>query len=421
MNVFSRNVLKLGGGTALGQGLAVLATPLITRLYSPSDMGLQGIFMAFVGFVGVGVALRYEMPIISVQDNREADCLLTSSLLLTVPISLLTGLVLYVMIRSNLLSYRLLPNWSVAVAVCLLMLTGTFTSLRYWFVRQGQYNIVGKALVYQGFGRAVVPVVWGMVQVGWIGLLLGEIVSRLLGTGRMLQVAWPAIRSSLSPFSAEYFSSVLRRNWKSPAILLPSSLIDALAAMIPLPMVSYLFGPEAAGQFFLVQRLSSLPAGLIATSVADVFHPAIANAQWNEPSQIRHILLRVTKKLAIASIAIYLPIALISPFVFGFVFGKNWYATGICMAILAPISMVSLVVNPVSRLLLVVNKMEVKFIFDIVSLIVPVVSLFGMNYLGYGFLSCLGTYVVFHIAANFLYYGLIWRASAINVAQGESI
>ena len=300
---FSRNVLKLGGGTALGQMLVVMATPLITRLYSPADMGLLGIFMAFAGFAGVGVALRYEMPIVSVRDDREADCLLASSLLLTVPMSLIAGLVLYAMIRNDLLSYRLLPGWSAAAAACLLVLTGVFTSLRYWMVRQGKYDVVGRALVFQGFGRAAVPVALGLAQIGWIGLLLGEITSRVLGIGRMIRAAWPAIRSSVRPFSPEYFRSILRRNWKSPAVLLPSSLMDALAAMIPLPIISYLFDPNAAGQFFLVQRLSGLPAGLIATSVADVFHPTIANARWNEPGQVRAILLRVTRKLALSSVS----------------------------------------------------------------------------------------------------------------------
>lgn len=406
---FSRNVLRLGGGTALGQMLVVMATPLITRLYSPADMGVLGIFMAFAGFVGVGVALRYEMPIVSVRDDREADCLLASSLFLTVPMSLLSGLILYAMIRSNLLSYRLLPGWSAAAAACLLVLIGVFTSLRYWMVRHGKYDVVGRALVFQGFGRAAVPVVLGLAQVGWIGLLLGEIASRVLGIGRMIRAAWPAIRSSVRPFSPEYFRSILRRNWKSPAVLLPSSLIDALAAMIPLPIISYSFGSEAAGQFFLVQRLSGLPAGLIATSVADVFHPTIANARWNEPGQVRAILLRVTRKLALYSAGIYLPIAIISPFVFGFVFGKDWHATGICMTILSPLSMVSLVVSPVSRLLLVVDKIELKFIFDMVNLLLPNIGMVGMTYFGYGFFPSLGVYVIFSTGAYILYYWLIWR------------
>jgi O-antigen/teichoic acid export membrane protein len=261
----------------------------------------------------------------------------------------------------------------------------------------------------------------GLAPLGWIGLLLGEITGRALGIARMMRAAWPAIRSSLRFTPPDYFNSILRQNWKSPAVLLPSSLMDALAAMIPIPIISYLFGSEAAGQFFLVQRLSSLPAGLIATSVADVFHPTIANAHWNEPGQVRAILLRVTRKLALASIGIYVPIALISPFVFGFLFGNEWHTAGICMAILSPLSMVSFVVSPVSRLLLVVDKIELKFVFDTINLLVPNIGLFVMNYYGSGFFSCLGVYATFSIGAYIIYYSIIWRESVVRVTQDKCI
>jgi O-antigen/teichoic acid export membrane protein len=411
---FFRNVLKLGGGTALGQMLVVIATPIITRLYNPHELGLLGIFMAFVGFVGVGVGFRYEMSLVSVQDDREADCLLTSSLLLTVPTSLCAGFILYIMIRNNLLSYRSLPGWSVIVAVFMLILTGVFTSLRFWCVRHSHFEMISRVLVSQGLGRAVVPIAYGLAKTDWLGLLLGEMLGRILGIGRMLRMAWPSISKSLYPFRAGYFAKVMRQNWKSPAILLPSSMIDALAAMLPLPVISFLFGMESAGQFFLVQRLSSLPAGLIATSVADVFHPSITKARWKEPDQVRAILWSVTKKLAVTSFLIYAAIAIVSPMIFGVVFGRKWIVAGICMAILSPQLMVAVVISPVSRLLLVVDRMELKLIFDLVNLIIPISSLFVMYQWGYDFLVCICAYVFSSIVANLVYYVLIWHASDVR-------
>jgi len=42
---FASDVTKLGGGTALGQGIFLVASPFITRIYSPEEMGLFGIFL----------------------------------------------------------------------------------------------------------------------------------------------------------------------------------------------------------------------------------------------------------------------------------------------------------------------------------------------------------------------------------------
>ena len=415
MNVFNSNVLKLGGGTALGQVLPILSTPLITRLYSPDDMGVLGLFMSFVGFFCVAVSLRYEILVVSEHDENKAACLLTASLLLTVPMSLFGGFILNLLISYNLLSLGSLPAWSPVAAMFLLILTGSFTALRYWSVREMRYGEIGRALVFQGIGRAVLPVIFGLMHFGWIGLLIGELTSRVLGVGKLLRVALPAIVSSLRLVSPNYFFQILRQNWKSPAILLPSSMIDSLSAMLPLPIISHLYGAQAAGEFFLVQRLCSLPAGLIVASVADVFHSTISKLHQQEPTQVRGELLRVGKKLFKVSVVVYVPIALGAPFIFGFLFGKEWDAAGIYMAILAPISLVSLVVSPLSRLLIVVDKVGFKLISDIFSLLVPIVSLYGMSLLGYDILPALVVYMIFNILNYLNYYGLILKATGSNV------
>jgi hypothetical protein len=44
------SIVLLGGGTAIGQGLSVLATPLLTRLFTPSDFGVMGAFVSIVPY-----------------------------------------------------------------------------------------------------------------------------------------------------------------------------------------------------------------------------------------------------------------------------------------------------------------------------------------------------------------------------------
>ena len=79
---FLANVIKLAGGSAMGQALVVLSTPLITRLYGQVDMGIFGIFMSFISFASVGVALRYDLAIVASRDKLEADVLLILSIVI---------------------------------------------------------------------------------------------------------------------------------------------------------------------------------------------------------------------------------------------------------------------------------------------------------------------------------------------------
>lgn len=46
---FARNVAVLAGGTAVGQAIVVLASPILTRLYTPEDFGVLAVYTSFLG------------------------------------------------------------------------------------------------------------------------------------------------------------------------------------------------------------------------------------------------------------------------------------------------------------------------------------------------------------------------------------
>lgn len=408
---FAANVIKLGGGTALGQAVVILTTPVVTRLYTPEQMGLLGIFIAFVGFTSVAVSWRYELAIVSARDSDEANALLLISLFLIVPTSLLAGLLMLLMIRFNLLSYSDLPAWTAGAVAVTLLFTGAFTALRYWYVRYADFGGVSRAMVSQGVGRAIVPVVMGVIHAGWAGLLAGEIAGRILGVGRLLREAWPSIRKSLTVFDRDHYVDVLKYYWKFPALMLPSTLVTALAAMLPLPIISSLFGAAAAGQFLLVWRLIQLPAGFIGDGVADVFHSRLSEAHRTNPDAVRPLLLKVALRLGLVSLLIYVPIGIVSPFVFDKIFGAKWAEAGWLMTVLAPVGLVALIVNPLSRLFAVINRPELKLAVDGVRLLAPIFGIYGVYRMGYSFRQCAVAFSVLWMLSCLLQLAVTWYVS----------
>ena len=49
--VFARSVTVLAGGTALGQAIVTLASPLLTRLYGPEDFGVLALYTAILSIL----------------------------------------------------------------------------------------------------------------------------------------------------------------------------------------------------------------------------------------------------------------------------------------------------------------------------------------------------------------------------------
>ena len=86
-----RAVVVLMTGSAFGQLLVLAASPLLTRLYTPEDFGVLGVFTALLMIFGIAVSLRYELAIPLAEDDARMVNLLALSLVLTLLVSSLFG------------------------------------------------------------------------------------------------------------------------------------------------------------------------------------------------------------------------------------------------------------------------------------------------------------------------------------------
>ena len=408
--VFARQVAMLTTGTAVGQLIVVAVMPFLTRLYSPSDLGTFGLFSSFLGVAGVATCLRLEWGVASARAPDEAAGLLALCLVVCPVASLVLAAALAALIGGNVVSFGLLPLWTVPLALLALVATGMFSALRYWHIGRRGFRDVSGAAVVQGVGRAGASVALGIAGAGWPGLLLGDLAGRLLGIGRLLRRALPALREQWQAGARGALGERLRCAWRYPLVVLPSSLLDALAASLPLPVIATLFGTSAAGQFALVWRAASIPAALIGASVADVFHAHAASARVQGGPAVRQLLLRAVSRLALLATVIYVPVCVAAPFFFEWIFGKEWHVSGWLMLLLLPMWWTSAIVSPVSRLLVVMDRPAWKFAFDAAFLVGPVVAMFALRERGLN--VAVFAYGLAASLAYILYAALLFAASA---------
>ena len=66
---FLRNVAKLSSGKLLALAIAVVVTPIVSRLFSPSDYGVAALFIAASTIASSVLALAYERAAIFPKDD----------------------------------------------------------------------------------------------------------------------------------------------------------------------------------------------------------------------------------------------------------------------------------------------------------------------------------------------------------------
>jgi O-antigen/teichoic acid export membrane protein len=69
---FLRNVSIMLGGTAGGQLVSVLLSPVLTRLYSPEQFGILSVYLAVLSILVVVASLRYELTLPLAESDEDA-------------------------------------------------------------------------------------------------------------------------------------------------------------------------------------------------------------------------------------------------------------------------------------------------------------------------------------------------------------
>jgi len=74
-STFVASVLAMAGGAAIAQGIGIISSPIICRIFSPDDFGHTGIFRSIVMVVWILTCLCYNLSIMLPKQNEDAATL----------------------------------------------------------------------------------------------------------------------------------------------------------------------------------------------------------------------------------------------------------------------------------------------------------------------------------------------------------
>ena len=165
-----RGIASILGGSVAGQGVVILAYPLLTRLYTPSEFGLLTVFTSTVILVAVPLTAALDGAIPLPRDDRDAAAVAWAALLCVAATSIVTALVglLAAEPLAALLGVPQLAQYWRLVALTVLAV-GTYEVLTDWMVRGRSYGSLGLRNTLQGVGQVIAQVGWGwQVSARWV-------------------------------------------------------------------------------------------------------------------------------------------------------------------------------------------------------------------------------------------------------------
>ncbi|MEB2348873.1 MAG: lipopolysaccharide biosynthesis protein [Comamonadaceae bacterium] len=400
-----RKVGVLAGGTAAGQIITVCAMPVVTRLYTPEQMGIIALFLSFFFWWASTLSLRYENALLIAEDDEESHYLYEFILVLVAITSAIGLPLLWAFKTYHVFGFDMVPDWSPILMVPMLFGYGAFMATRAWALRAGLISELTRATIVRAGVNSGVKIALGAASWGVLGLFVAELVGSYASLFR-LKRATSQYFSSSKPRRTSWIhvKRIIFKYHKFPVFEVPATWLDALTLVLPVPMIVALYGPVEAGWFGLARMIVGAPNAQIGAAAADVFQMELAGAvQSGDRQRARHLFYSVIKKMAVFGLLPLIAIVLIAPWAMQPIFGENWKQSGNVAAVIAPWFYATLVVISLSRALSVLQKQEYKLIADGVSLVMMVVAFIVGRATKCGFLEFMGLMTVGGVISSVVY------------------
>ena len=326
---FISHVATLAAGTAVSQGINILAMLVLTRIFAPQAFGLLALFMTCVTLFSVLGGARYELAIMLPEEDTEAVNVFYGSVFALLAISLF-GLVSIAVFHARIT--RLLGDpevapwlWSMPVV---LFLMGLYQVLSYWCGRMKRFQKVAVSRVALTVGTVVAQVGLFLLHFsGGISLIGGWIIGQSTGTAVLLaQVVRRDGRFLLRHAHWNSVPGLLKTYRNFPLYKAPYSFISNAASQLVVVVIRFFSDLMTVGLFSLSFRAISIPVSLITGSMNQVFYEKAAR----ESDTVR--LQNFVDRVLYIQVVLMTPMLVLAAFeaklLFVTFFGARWAMSG---------------------------------------------------------------------------------------------
>lgn len=347
----AKGIFIIASGTVIAQIIGIITTPIITRLYSPADFGALGLFTATLSILALAGGFRYELALPLPKDDADAANLFIF-FLLVLSFTVLCLVFILFLFGDSILSFFHID----ALKPYLFLLTigffgaSLYGALTFWVTRRRAYTRITHTRIYQSSGGSASKILLGLFSAGPIGLIIGYLLSQILGIGTLVRYMWENDRDYFHSLSFSRMVKNAKRFVQFPLFSFPAGIINALALQLPVFMLSAIYGLTVMGMYAFAYELLILPSSLISTSMLQVYYAEVSNMMRENSREIKNIYISTTRKLFLIGIPLIIIPCLLAPFFFPLIFGELWRDAGFYCLPLAILALANFVVSPTSNM-----------------------------------------------------------------------
>lgn len=325
-NEFIRNVLTLMTGTALGQGLALLLSPILTRLFTPKDFSAFEQYALLLSVFTVVITGRYEFAILHPNNREDARHIAALAMRTAVKICviMLVLLIIFPGAIANYLHQDELKWWLWTLPLALFAIA-IFNTTNFWFSREKDYRVAATSKMLYSFTGEPIKIAAGWFQTGTAGLIGGTVLGHLVAAWYSWKKFVISEAKKLSGLDPQKLRDLAKEHSAYPRYAVWGGILNNLAQWAHVAIFTLFYGEKAIipiGMIALSRRIFFNPLGILSTSYGQVFYQKIS--EITSPVELRNFYLKNLFRFLIFSALLVVGVQLLPDQSLGIIFGEEW-------------------------------------------------------------------------------------------------
>lgn len=385
---FNRNVLTLLSGTTIAQAIPIAISPILTRIYSPSDFGVFALFLAVSSILGTVSNGKYELAILHIKKDENVINMVALGILISVLFS--TILLLFVILFSENI-VMLFDNETIYIWLYFIPFTtffmGLYNILSYYNIRKKFYKDVSSAIIVKSIVLSFTQLILGFLYAGALGLISGELLSRLFANMKLFENIYTDVKNKYK-ISVLKMIALGKRYKQYPLITLWATLFNTLSDHSINLFLSLAHSIVTLGFYSLAERVLGMPLSLIGKSIGQVYFQEASDV-FKKKHTIKIIFYSTLKRLILIATPLFLLFYLFIEDIFAFVFGEEWRTAGKYAEILTFLFFARFLVVPFTTIPMIINNVKIDFIFQVGMLFVILCLVTIISILDLDIITCI--------------------------------
>jgi O-antigen/teichoic acid export membrane protein len=406
-NSFLRSVTTLTSGTVIAQSITIIASPVITRMYSPDNMGMLASYNAIISILGVIATGCYDQAIVLPENEDDTNAVAFLGVGIAIVFGFIVAMIFLFLgtpLRYILKLQEISRGWlhCIGFAVALIGIDAILNKL---IIRSRHFKILAFTQITQQLGVNGIKISSALLGMGSGGLYFASISGYLI---RVLQLFLSTKNRFLKNKKVPDLNKIqemAERYKKFPLVNAWSVILNSASTQVPVIVITSMFSATVTGYYSLSHRILSLPMAFIGQSVAQVFLDRAARAR-NSPDELAKITVSIYKRLLLIGSVSMSVITFYGDILFPFVFGSEWVTAGKYAQWLSLWLVFVLSGSPLSSIYTILERQGEGLIINIIMFVSRIGVIIIARQMGF---SDINMIALFSVLGAILYSGISFR------------